>query len=167
MGLCTAYYLLKAGREVTILTRDRVGVGASWGNAGMIVPSHVVPLSSPGVIAQGIRWLMRRDSPFHIKPRANLQLIKWLLRFRASATASHVSYAAPHLRDLSLLSLEAFDELAQELDDFALGHTGLMMVVSHRGRLPGKHEGRRGCRRCGLGRETSWIRTVCLNWSRP
>jgi D-amino-acid dehydrogenase len=128
LGLCTAWYLLKAGRKVTVLTRDPVGVGASVGNAGMLVPSHVVPLASPGVIAQGIRWLARRDSPFHIKPRLDLNLIRWLLRFRASATAAHVAFAAPHLRDLSLASLEAFDELKTELDDFALSRTGLMMV---------------------------------------
>ena len=51
VGLCTAYYLVKAGRQVTILTREPIGVGASAGNAGMLVPSHVVPLSFPGVIA--------------------------------------------------------------------------------------------------------------------
>ncbi len=128
IGLCTAYYLQKAGRQVTILTRDPVGVGASVGNAGMIVPSHVVPFSSPGVIAQGLRWLIRSDSPFHITPRLSLGLLRWLLIFRRHATADHVAYAAPHLRDLSLQSVAAFEELDQALDDFGLSRSGLMMV---------------------------------------
>ena len=71
IGLCSAYYLQKNGHTVTILEQGDFLEGASLGNAGMLVPSHVVPLAAPGVISQGIRWLFRRDSPFRIKPRVD------------------------------------------------------------------------------------------------
>ena len=53
IGLCSAYYLQKAGHEVTILDKGDFLAGCSFGNAGMIDPSQFVPLASPGVIAKG------------------------------------------------------------------------------------------------------------------
>ncbi|MEM6533511.1 MAG: FAD-dependent oxidoreductase [Myxococcota bacterium] len=67
VGLCCAWYLRQAGREVTVVEAGTIGVGASAGNAGMIVPSHIVPLSAPGVIAQGLRWLLNPSSTRPLK----------------------------------------------------------------------------------------------------
>jgi D-amino-acid dehydrogenase len=94
----------------------------------MIVPSHVVPLSAPGVISQGLRWLTRRDAPFHLKPQLNLAFLRWLWQFRGHCTAAHVERCIPILRDLSLASVAGFDALAAERDDFGLAHTGLLMA---------------------------------------
>ena len=82
IGLCTAYYLQQAGHRVTVLEKGVYNEGTSLGNAGMLVPSHVVPLAAPGVISQGMRWLFRKDSPFRIKPRLDPALISWLWQFR-------------------------------------------------------------------------------------
>ncbi len=128
VGLCAAYYLRRSGREVTVLTRDPVGTGASAGNAGMTVPSHVVPLASPGVIAQGLRWLAHPESPFFIKPRADVDLARWLLTFRRHCTERHVAHAAPLLRDLSLASVALFEEMQKDLGDFGYAQTGLLML---------------------------------------
>ena len=128
IGLCTALELAEAGREVDIYSDRPFEDGASMGNAGMIVPSHVVPLSAPGVLAQGLRWMLRRNAPFHLKLRPSLPLLRWLLTFRSHCTARHVAYAVPILRDLSLASLEGFHRLAEVQDDFLLAETGLMMV---------------------------------------
>ena len=51
-GLCTAYYCAREGFDVTVVERgDAVRDGASYGNAGMIVPSHFIPLAAPGMVA--------------------------------------------------------------------------------------------------------------------
>lgn len=128
IGLMTAYHLQKAGRQVLVLDAGPEGSGTSAGNAGMIVPSHVIPLSAPGVISQGLRWMMRRDAPFHLRPQLDAAFLRWLWDFRAHCTAAHVERCIPLLRDLSLASVEGFDELAAEGDDFGLAHTGLLMV---------------------------------------
>ncbi len=127
IGLCSAYYLQKNGHTVTILEQGDFLEGASLGNAGMLVPSHVVPLAAPGVISQGIRWLFRRDSPFRIKPRVDPALAAWLWKFRSYCTEAHVEAAMPVLRDLSLASVECFAELAK-LFDFDFSRRGLLMV---------------------------------------
>ena len=117
IGLCSAYYLRKAGHRVTILDdqSEQAVESCSFGNAGMIVPSHIIPLAAPGVIAQGLRWMFRSDSPFYIRPRLSPALIGWLLRFMRAANKKQLQKAAPVLRDLGLGSRKLFDALAADL----------------------------------------------------
>ena len=85
---------------------------ASCGNAGMLVPSHVIPLAAPGVVAQGVRWLFNPESPFYIKPRFDPAFFSWLWQFRGFCNERHVLASMPMLRDLSLASVELFAEMA-------------------------------------------------------
>ena len=113
VGVCCAYFLWRDGHAVTLVERGDGIDGASHGNAGMLVPSHVVPLAAPGVIGQGLRWLLKPDSPLYIRPRLDRELFRWLWRFRASCTEAHVRRSVPVLRDLMLASVDLFRDLAQ------------------------------------------------------
>ncbi len=127
VGLTSAYYLQKKGYEVTILDKGDITDNCSFGNAGMIVPSHFVPLAAPGMIKQGIRWMFDSKSPFYVRPSLNGNLINWGLKFMKYATAKHVSQSAAPLRDLSLLSKKLYEDLAKEPDfDFELTHNGIL-----------------------------------------
>lgn len=128
VGLCAAYYLNRDGHSVTLLDAEEEG-RASDGNAGMIVPSHVLPLAAPGVIAQGVRWLFNAESPFYIKPRLDLDLLWWLWQFRSNCTIDHVLQCIPILRDLSLASVDLLEEIASAIDDpTGYANTGLLML---------------------------------------
>lgn len=127
VGLTSAYYLQKRGYEVTILDKGDITYNCSFGNAGMIVPSHFVPLAAPGMIKQGIRWMFDSKSPFYVRPSLNMNLVNWGLKFMKHATAKHVSEAAVPLRDLSLLSKKLYEGLAKESDfDFELTNNGIL-----------------------------------------
>jgi D-amino-acid dehydrogenase len=127
MGLSSAYYLQKKGYEVTILDKGDITDNCSFGNAGMIVPSHFVPLAAPGMIAQGIRWMFNSRSPFYVRPSLNSNLIGWGLKFIKHATDRHVSASAVPLRDLSLLSRKLYEDLAKEPGfDFELTNKGIL-----------------------------------------
>ncbi|QNN43809.1 NAD(P)/FAD-dependent oxidoreductase [Pedobacter roseus] len=127
VGLTSAYYLQKKGYEVTILDKGDITDNCSFGNAGMIVPSHFVPLAAPGMLKQGIRWMFDSKSPFYVRPSLNGNLINWGLKFMKYATAKHVSQSAEPLRDLSLLSKKLYEDLAKEPDfDFELTHNGIL-----------------------------------------
>jgi D-amino-acid dehydrogenase len=127
VGLTSAYYLQKRGYEVTILDKGDIADNCSFGNAGMIVPSHFVPLAAPGMIQQGIRWMFDSKSPFYVRPSLNANLISWGLKFMKHATAKHVTQAAVPLRDLSLLSKKLYEGLAKEPDfDFELTKNGIL-----------------------------------------
>ena len=109
---------------------DRGASGCSHGNAGLIVPSHFVPLASPGAIGSGLRWLFDAESPFYIQPRANLELVGWLWRFFRASTNAHVERTGPVLRDLNLASRACYEALAAENEDFGLAREGVLMVCA-------------------------------------
>jgi len=112
IGVCAAYYLARAGASVTLLERADIAAGSSHGNAGLVVPSHAVPLAAPGVLWQGLKWMADPESPFWIKPRLDPALAAWLWRFQQHCTDAHVRRAMPVIRDLSEASLALYEELA-------------------------------------------------------
>ncbi|MGK6351995.1 NAD(P)/FAD-dependent oxidoreductase [Parapedobacter sp. DT-150] len=129
VGLASAYYLAKEGWKVTVLDKGDFSDNCSYGNAGMIVPSHFTPLAAPGMVAQGIKWLFNSRSPLYIKPAPSLSLISWGLKFLKHANEQHVRRSAPHLLALNNLSKDLYDSLADELgDDFGLAHRGILML---------------------------------------
>lgn len=131
IGICCAYYLWQQGRTVTVLEKGEIGAGCSDGNAGLIVPSHVIPLAAPGVIAQGLKWLFNPESPFYIKPRLRLDLLSWLWKFRGACNEAQMHAAIPVLRDLSLASVDLFEQLASlEGVSFAFQQNGLFMLFN-------------------------------------
>ncbi len=130
IGLSSAWYCQKRGHQVTVIDRkpDRRD-GCSFGNAGMIVPSHFVPLAAPGMIRLGLKWMWNPESPFYIRPRVSWDLLAWLWKFKQSCTRGQVDRAAPLLRDMHLASRECFDQLQAELPGgIGLVKNGLMML---------------------------------------
>jgi D-amino-acid dehydrogenase len=129
VGLCSAYYLREAGAEVTVIDKGELGHGSSQHNAGYVCPSHFIPLASPGIISQGLKWMLNPISPFYVKPRLNRDFLAWAWRFRQSCTAEHVRRVAPLLRDLHNRSLELYREFAaMKAFDFEWTEKGLMIV---------------------------------------
>lgn len=126
IGLFTAYYLSGEGFEVTILDKGDLSKGCSTGNAGMIVPSHIVPLASPGIIGKGLKWMLSPTSPFYIHPKLDRRFVQWCLLFYKSATKKHVAYSIPYLKNLSMLSKSLYMELARP--DLGLEEKGLLML---------------------------------------
>ena len=130
VGLCTAYYSARRGFNVTVIERNSPNRdGCSFGNAGMIVPSHFVPLAAPGMVALGLKWMWNPSSPFYIKPRLDGDLFRWAFKFWRAANPQHVERSAPLLRDLSFASRDCFEELATLPDaGFGLVKRGLLML---------------------------------------
>jgi D-amino-acid dehydrogenase len=131
VGLFTAYYLVKKGVEVVVIDKSDMRVNTSTGNAGMIVPSHIVPLSAPGMISKGISWMFSSKSPFYIHPKLDYKLLEWSYLFYRSANQGHVDRSIPFLKELSLLSLSLYKEFKnthQDEVDLELAEKGLMMI---------------------------------------
>jgi D-amino-acid dehydrogenase len=131
IGLCAAWHCLKAGKSVTIVDRDSldqtVRSGCSYGNAGMVVPSHFIPLAAPGIIGKGLKWLANPEGPFFIRPRASMDLVRWCKLFTTHATSKHVMESRELLRDLNLESRRLFNEMAREAG-VTLTERGLLML---------------------------------------
>ncbi|QGW27579.1 NAD(P)/FAD-dependent oxidoreductase [Phnomibacter ginsenosidimutans] len=127
VGLSSAYYLQQEGFDVTIVDRGDFSDNCSYGNAGYVCPSHFVPLASPGIISQGLRWMLNPESPFYIKPRLDWGLISWGLKFVKHATPQNVAKNAVPLRDIALLSKKLYEDwLSLPGFEFAYQRKGLL-----------------------------------------
>ena len=136
IGLCTALYCARRGWRVTLAERNGARRdGCSFQNAGIVVPSHFVPLAAPGMMMRALRWMWNPASPFYIRPRASWSLVDWLLKFMQAANASHARRAAPVLRDLSLASRGCYEELAAAENDFGFAKSGTLMLCRTHGAL--------------------------------
>lgn len=132
IGLCTAWYAAEKGHRVTVIERSpRSAEGCSYGNAGLLVPSHFIPLAAPGAIRLALKWMWNAESPFWVKPRLSSDLISWGWKFYRAATPERVRRAAPLLRDLNLASVTAYEELARAWgDDFGLTERGMLILCN-------------------------------------
>jgi len=133
IGVCCAFYLNALGKDVLLVEKNDICSGSSYGNAGLIVPSHSIPLAAPGVIGQGLKWMFKPHSPFYIKPRLNREFLAWLWQFRGVCNIQHVRRSIPVLHDLHAASLGLYDELAN-LDglDFGLEKKGMLELFNTR-----------------------------------
>jgi D-amino-acid dehydrogenase len=130
IGVCAAYYLNQAGVAVRIIDQIKEDdENCSFGNAGMIVPSHFVPLSAPGIIKKGLKWMLNSNSPFYVKPKFNGELLKWIWQFQKHATEAHVENSSRLLHDLNRISNDLYDEINKaKLFEFEYERKGLMML---------------------------------------
>jgi D-amino-acid dehydrogenase len=110
IGAACAYFLSRAGRTVTVIDRGRFGMGCSHANCGFICPSHVLPLAAPGAILPALRSLFSRRSPFTIKPRFDLALWRWLLKFALRANRRDMIAAGHAIQALLNSSRQLYDE---------------------------------------------------------
>ena len=129
IGLSSAYYLNQKGFDVTILDSNDETLydSCSWGSSGMIVPSHIVPLAAPGVVKQGLKWMLDPKSPFSIEFKPSIEMISWLLKFRKAANKKHVRQAADLLRNLSMDSRSLYKELDEHIN-FEFETKGILML---------------------------------------
>ncbi|MDF4202520.1 FAD-dependent oxidoreductase [Maribacter sp. SA7] len=130
VGLSTAYYLEKEGFDVTVVDKGDITSGASFVNAGYITPSHIIPLASPGMIAKGIKMMFNSASPFYMKPRLDVDFLKWSWYFHKSSTLAKVEKAIPVIKEINLISRELFTDIKNsgDLGDFQLERKGLLML---------------------------------------
>jgi D-amino-acid dehydrogenase len=129
IGLCSAYYLNKEGHQVIIVDQSNMNAGASYVNAGYLSPSHIIPLAAPGVTKQGLKWMFNKSSPLYIKPRLDLDFLRWAWAFNRSCSQSHVKKSAPVIRDISVLSQKLYDEIKQtEGFTYHYDKKGLLML---------------------------------------
>lgn len=129
IGLCSAYYLQKEGHQVTVIDQSNMDAGASYVNAGYLSPSHIIPLSAPGVMKKGLKWMFNPTSPLYIKPRLDADFLKWAMAFNKSCNENHVKKAIPVIKDISVLSQQLYHEIkSQEQFTFHFEDKGLLML---------------------------------------
>lgn len=129
IGLSTAYYLHKEGYIVTVIDKSDFSGGASYVNAGYITPSHIISLAAPGIITKGLKWMLDPASPFYVKPRLDIDFLKWGWAFKRSANKRKVEQSIPVIKDINVFSRELYQDIKNSGDfDFHYEHKGLLMA---------------------------------------
>lgn len=114
VGACAALMLQRRGHTVTIIDPKPPGEGASFGNAGCINGSSVVPMSMPGGLKDVPGWLFDPMGPLSIRWSYLPKIAPWLIRFVRSGTPTQVAAQAKALRTLLGPSVDLMTSLAQE-----------------------------------------------------
>jgi D-amino-acid dehydrogenase len=103
--------------------------GTSYVNAGYLSPSHIIPLSAPGVMKKGLKWMFNPASPLYIKPRLDADFLKWAMAFNKSCNSNHVKKAIPVIKDISILSQQLYHNIkTEEQFTFHFEDKGLLML---------------------------------------
>jgi D-amino-acid dehydrogenase len=111
VGLSTAWFLQEHGVEVTVLDREGVAAGSSWGNAGWLTPGIATPLPEPAVLKYGLRAVLSPSSPVYVPPSANPDFLRFVAGFTRHSTMKAWKKAMGSLVPVNDLSLESFDLL--------------------------------------------------------
>jgi D-amino-acid dehydrogenase len=113
VGLATAWFLQERGVEVTVLDREGVAAGASWGNAGWLTPGIATPLPEPAVLRYGVKAVLSPSSPVYVPPSADHRLLRFMAGFAARSTMRSWKKAMGSLVPVNGMALESFDLLRE------------------------------------------------------
>lgn len=136
IGLASAHFLSREGWSVVVIDRGEVGRACSWGNCGLITPSDILPLAEPGAVGRTLRALLKRNSPFSIRPGLNLALWAWLLNFARRCNKRDMMAGAVGIHALLESSLGLYRDLVEQGDvDCEWEQRGLIFVYRDRANL--------------------------------
>ena len=133
IGLHCAYFLNKNGHEVEIIEADSETDtnGCSYGNCGLIVPSHFVPLASPGMLKSGLKMMFDSKSPVSLPALKNIGHIPWFAKFIKAANVEHVRRSALTLFSLNSESKKLYREIhSQYPENLEWQEKGLLMTCT-------------------------------------
>ncbi len=132
IGLSCAWYLQRAGWQVTVLDRRTIGSGCSQGNCGLVCPSHVLPLTEPGAFREAIKAMLTPGSPFRIQPRLDPALWSWLWQFSRRCRHSTMLTAAHAIQALLTSGMREYQQwLTHEQMECEWQEKGLLFVYNN------------------------------------
>lgn len=113
VGLSTAWFLQQQGVTVTVVDREGVAAGSSWGNAGWLAPALTLPLPEPAILASGLRAVLSPSSPVYVPLSVNPRLWRFLIDFARHCTPARWNRAMAVFNEANVAALDAFDELSE------------------------------------------------------
>jgi len=117
VGVTTAWYLQKAGYQVTVIERESAaGMQTSFANGGQISVSHATPWANPKTPIKALKWLFREDAPLLYRLRADKAQLKWAMQFLKECRADRADANLVQMLHLGLYSRAALQQLRRSID---------------------------------------------------
>jgi D-amino-acid dehydrogenase len=115
IGTASAYYLAKAGHEVTVLERQPAsGLETSFANAGEVSPGYSAPWAGPGIPMKAIKWLMMRHSPLAIHPSFDPQMWRWVTQMLMNCTTKRYEINKGRMLRMAEYSRDVLQQLRSD-----------------------------------------------------
>ncbi|MGN8544231.1 D-amino acid dehydrogenase [Bradyrhizobium elkanii] len=162
IGVTTAYYLARAGHEVTVIDRQpKPALETSFANAGEVSPGYSSPWAGPGVPVKAVKWLLMKHGPLVIRPKLDPVMWLWLLKMLRNCTTARYAVNKSRMIPIAEYSRDCLQALRSEIgiryDERARGtlqlfreqaqldHTGDDIAVLKQYGVPFEVLGREGC----------------------
>jgi D-amino-acid dehydrogenase len=115
IGVTSAYYLAKAGHDVTVIDRQPApALETSFANAGQISPGYASPWAAPGIPLKAMKWMLQRHAPLSITPDGTTFQLKWMWEMLKNCTADRYATNKERMVRLAEYSRDCFKELRDE-----------------------------------------------------
>ncbi len=115
VGTTSAYYLARAGFEVTVIDRQPgPAMETSFANAGQVSPGYSAPWAAPGIPLKGLKWLFQRHAPLSIRPDGSLWQLQWAMMMLRNCTTERYAVNKSRMVRLAEYSRDCLRELRAE-----------------------------------------------------
>lgn len=132
IGIACAHYLCRDGYDVTVIDQGDIGGACSQANCGFLVPSHVLPLTTPDALPTALLSLVQPRAAFRIKPTLRKAMLRWGYEFGRRCTHRHMMEAARVLQAILDASIEGYKELLADPGlDCEWQRNGMLLVFGN------------------------------------
>jgi D-amino-acid dehydrogenase len=115
IGVSTAYYLARAGADVTVIDRQPgPALETSFGNAGQVSPGYTTPWGAPGIPLKALKWMFQRHAPLAIRPDGSLFQLRWMTSMFRNCSAQRYALNKERMMRLATYSRACLQQLRQE-----------------------------------------------------
>lgn len=129
-GLMTAYSLIKAKRSVTIIDEGNIANCSSFGNAGLLSAFDKAPLSSPGVVTDTLKLMLKGESPVNIHFKLDSKIFRWLYQFVKNANENRVKRTLALFEKYGQQTIDLYKQMEIEGLDLDFHHDGMLSVFT-------------------------------------
>ncbi|MDB5730911.1 MAG: dependent oxidoreductase [Variovorax sp.] len=115
IGVTTAYYLARAGAEVTLIDRQAgPAQETSFANAGQVSPGYSTPWAAPGIPLKALKWMFQKHAPLSIRPDGSLFQLRWMAAMLKNCSAERYAVNKERMMRVAEYSRDCLRELRAE-----------------------------------------------------
>lgn len=142
IGVTSAYYLARAGHEVTVVDRQpQPALETSFANAGEVSPGYSSPWAGPGVPVKAVKWLLMKHGPLVIRPKIDPVMWLWLLKMLRNCTSARYAVNKARMIPIAEYSRDALRSLRSEIGiQYDERSKGTLQLFRYQAQLDGTAE---------------------------
>ncbi|WP_063692443.1 D-amino acid dehydrogenase [Bradyrhizobium stylosanthis] len=142
IGVTSAYYLARAGHEVTVVDRQpEPALETSFANAGEVSPGYSSPWAGPGVPVKAVKWLLMKHGPLVIRPKLDPVMWVWLLKMLRNCTSERYAVNKSRMIPIAEYSRDCLRDLRRDIGiQYDERSQGTLQLFRYQSQLDGTGE---------------------------